>query len=131
MAMLTGDEAARRALCVLVIEDDAFIGTLYEDVLTEMGHRVCAIEATEKGAIAAAARFKPDLMIVDASLREGSGVAAVQEILRVGFVPHLFVSGDVIGVEERMSGAIVLRKPFLEHELARAIQRALSASPTS
>ncbi|MBS7541382.1 response regulator [Ancylobacter lacus] len=129
--MLTGDEAARRALCVLIIEDDAFIGTLYEDVLTEMGHRVCAIETTERGAVAAAARFKPDLMIVDASLRQGSGIAAAQEILRGGFVPHLFVSGDIIGVQERMSGAIVLRKPFLEHELARAIQRALSASPTS
>jgi DNA-binding response OmpR family regulator len=71
-----------KALNVLVVEDDALIGMLFADVLAAMGHDVCAIEATEADAVAAAARYKPDLMIVDARLRDGSGVSAVEEILR-------------------------------------------------
>lgn len=115
----------KKAFRVLVVEDDAFIGMLYEDVLAEMGHNVCAIETTESGAVTAAAQWKPDLMIVDASLRNGSGVAAVQEILRSGFVPHVFVSGDMAGIRDLMPGAIVVQKPFLDPVLARAIQQAL------
>ncbi len=67
---------------------------LFADALAAMGYDVCAIEATEAGAVAAAARYKPDLMIVDARLRDGSGVSAVEEILRTGWVPHVFVSGE-------------------------------------
>ncbi len=67
-------------LRVLVVEDDALIGLLLADVIAEMGHDVCAIESTEAGAIAAAARYKPGLMIVDAGLRSGNGVSAVAEI---------------------------------------------------
>ena len=124
------EEAPRRTVRVLVVEDNAIIGMLYEDMLAEMGHSVCAIATTQAGAVAAAAQQKPDLLIVDASLREGSGVAAVQEILRGGFVPHIFVSGDVAGVLELMPGAIVVQKPILELDLARIIQRVL-ASPSA
>lgn len=130
MKTLPSREPVRHASSVLIIEDDAFIGMLYEQVLTEMGHNVCCIEATQTGAIAAAAHYKPDLMIVDVALREGSGLAAARQILRDGFVPHIFISGDLTGLQHRMPGAVVLRKPFVEHELARAVQRALSVRPT-
>lgn len=130
MKTLPGHEPARHASCVFIIEDDALIGMLYEQVLTEMGHKVCALATTQTGAIAAAARFKPDLMIVDVGLSEGSGLAAAQTILRDGFVPHIFITGDGAGLQQQMPGAIVLRKPFVEHELARAIQRALSVRLT-
>ncbi len=113
---------------VLVVEDNAVIGMLYVDLLVEMGHVVCAIEATETGAVATATKCKPDLMIVDASLGEGSGVAAVEEILRTGFVPHVFVSGDAASVRAVRPGAIVIQKPFRDPDLARAIQQALSAA---
>ena len=120
------DEAPKHASRVLIVEDDALIGMLYEDVLVEMGHRVCAIEMTESGAISAAALFKPDLMIVDGALRKGSGLVAVREILREGFIPHVFVSGDVSAIQRQIPDAIVVQKPFLDHDLARAIQRALA-----
>jgi CheY-like chemotaxis protein len=115
-----------KALRVLVVEDDALIGMLYADLLAEMGHIVCAIAATEAEAVAAAAQCKPDLMIVDASLNEGSGVSAVDEILRTGFVPHVFVTGDAASVRAVRPGAIVMEKPFRDPELGYAIQRALA-----
>lgn len=112
---------------VLVIEDDAIIGMLYEDVLAEMGHSLCAIAMTGSQAVAAATKHKPDLIIADASLRDGSGVDAVNEILRSRFVPHLFVSGDPAGVRALMPGAIIVQKPFLDSDLSRSIQKALTA----
>ena len=112
-------------LRILVVEDETVIATLLAEVLEEMGHDVCAIEATELGAVAAARYCYPDLMIVDARLGDGSGLSAVTEILRTGFVPHVFVSGDAAGVKALRPHAVVLQKPFREPELVRAMRRAM------
>ena len=120
-----------KALRVLVVEDDVLIGTLFADALAAMGYDVCAIEATETDAVAAAVRYKPDLMIVDARLREGSGVSAVEEILRTGWIPHVFVSGETSRIHALRPGAIVIQKPFRDVDLNRAIQRALDAPARS
>jgi two-component system, response regulator PdtaR len=119
----------KKALRVLVVEDDAMLGMLLAGVLEEMGHDVCAIKATEVDAVTAAAQYRPDLMIVDAG--DGSGVSAVERILRTGFVPHLFISGNISRVKALRPGAVVLEKPFREGELTRAIQRALDAVAAS
>src|SRR5207237_960301 len=97
-----------KPLNVLVIEDDALISMLLTEVLKGMGHKVCATAATEAEAVSAAARCRPDLMIVDAGLGQGSGVAAVEEILRAGPIPFLFVSGDAGRVQARKPGAVVV-----------------------
>ena len=120
-----------KALNVLVVEDDALIGMLFADVLVAMGHCVCAIAVTEADAIAAAAQFKPDLMIVDARLRIGNGVSAVEEILRTRWVPHVFVSGDTSGITALRPSAIVIQKPVRDIDLDRAIQRAIDAPASS
>jgi CheY-like chemotaxis protein len=116
------------ALRVLVVEDDAMIGMLLAEMLEEMGHDVCAVAVTQADAVTAAARCKPDLMIVDARLGAGSGVLAVEDIIRTGPVPHVFVTGDISKVKALRPGAVTLQKPFLESELARAIQRALASA---
>ena len=54
----------KKAPRVLVVEDDAMIGVLLGEMLEGMGYDVCGIEATEADAVTAAARFRPDLMIV-------------------------------------------------------------------
>jgi CheY-like chemotaxis protein len=113
------------------MEDNALVGMLVADLLAEMGHVVSAIEATQEGAVAAAVRCKPDLMIVDAGLAGGSGLSAVDEILRDGFIPHVFVSGDTASVLTAKPDAIVLQKPFRDLELARAIRRALGNTGSS
>jgi two-component system, response regulator PdtaR len=120
-----------RAVRVLVVEDEAVVAMLLAEVLVGMGHGVCAIEATEADAVAAAVRCRPDLMIVDAQLGDGSGVSAVEEILRTGFVPHVFVSGDALRVHALRPSAVVIQKPFRESDLARAIQCALGAAAAS
>ena len=67
-----------------------------------------------------AAKHRPDLMIVDQQLREGSGVSAVERILRKGPVPCVFISGAPVHLAR--PGPNVLQKPFLEDDLVRAIR---------
>ena len=108
---------------VLVVEDNAMIGPLLAETLTGLGYEVCGVEATEAGAVAAAARHRPDLMIVDVNLAEGTGTAAMEKITRAAPVPHLFMSG--YARQAAVPGAVLLTKPFREADLVRAIRRAL------
>jgi two-component system, response regulator PdtaR len=122
---------AMTALRVLVVEDDAVIGALLAEMLEGMGHDVCAVEATEADAVTAAARWRPDLMIVDVRLGEGSGVSAVDEIHRTRPIPHVFVSADISGLQALRPGAAIIRKPYREVDLARVIRRALDVPTLS
>ena len=115
-----------KALRVLVVEDDLIIGQLLGEMLAGLGYDVCAIEATETGAVQAALAFYPDLMIVDAQLRDGSGVSAIAEILRSRSIPYLLMSGERVQTDR--PGTVVLQKPFREADLVQAIQRALGTT---
>ena len=120
-----------KVLRILVVEDDALIAMLLADMFAGMGHDVCAIETTKAGAVAAAIQCRPDLMIVDARLGDESGISAIDEILRTGFVPHVFISGDISTVRALKPDAVAIQKPFDESDLVRAIQRALGATVAS
>jgi len=85
-----------------------------------MGHAVCAVAATEEEAVAAAARHKPDLMIVDQHLRAGIGVSAVDRISRARPVPYIFLTGAPLPTSR--ATARVLQEPFREEDLARVIE---------
>jgi DNA-binding response OmpR family regulator len=116
-------------LSVLVVEDDALIGMLLAEMLEEMGYTVCAVVATEEDAVADAARCKPGLMIVDEQLREGSGVSAMERILRTSRVPCVFISGAP--VRRTRPGAGILQKPFFEQDLVRAIRYVVGSAGTA
>lgn len=111
-------------LRILIVEDEPLIGMLLGEMIEIMGHEVCAIEVTEAGAVSAAARCEPNLLIVDAQLREGSGISAVDTILARTFIPHVFVSGNRRGVLMVRPKSIVIEKPFTEAALADGIARA-------
>jgi DNA-binding response OmpR family regulator len=115
-------------LRILIAEDNALIGMLLEQMLTAFGHDVCAVETTEKATVASAARHRPDLVIVDVGLRLGSGINAVQTILRSHFVAHIFVTGDRAAVQTHMPDAVILEKPFNEAKLERAIRTVIHAA---
>lgn len=117
-----------RPLRVMVIEDNGLLAELLGEVLEGMGHDVCASEGNEDRAVAAAIRYKPDLMIVDVRLGEGSGVSAVDKIQLKGLIPHIFVTGDIRGLETLRPGAETLEKPFRDSDLERSIERVIAAS---
>lgn len=116
-------------LRILVAEDDVLIAICLEEVLADMGHRVCATTLTQSETVSAALRCRPDLMIVDATLDDGSGIEAVAEILRAGYIPHLFATGDAQLARTLAPQSVVIRKPYVEHQLAEAIDRAMALRP--
>ncbi len=116
--------AGQRTLRILIVDDDAVLSGLLAETLDSRGHVICGIEATEDGAVQAAARERPDLIIVDVSLALGSGIRAIEQIQRLGPVPHVFMSGERL----RLASEVLL-KPFRIGELLLAIDHALSAAP--
>ena len=111
---------SRRSSRILLVEDDASISTLLGELLAELGHTVCETATTEAQAVAAAARLQPSLMIVDVNLAQGDGISAMRTILQTRQVPHLFMAGAP--VLDLPRDAVVLRKPFYESDLVRALE---------
>ena len=111
-------------LRIMIVEDDRLFAAILGELLGDMGHEVCATEATEAGAVASAARLRPDLILVDGQLGEGDCVAA---IARTRAVPHVFISGGALTAEALAPGAVILRKPFTDLMLEQAIARACTA----
>ena len=115
-------------LRIMVVEDDAQIGKLLVEILAGLSH-TCSLQTTEQGAVAAAKRERPQLMIVDMALRIGSGWSTVEAILRGGPMPYILMSGDITRAEAVSPDAVMLQKPFGEASLVRAIERALQRAP--
>ncbi len=115
-----------KQLRVLIVEDEELIAMLLAETVEALGHDVCATAATQAAAIVAAELHRPNFMIVDSGLADGCGVDAVEAILRTGFIPHLFVTGNALEVAAQRPDAIILQKPFFVPELAAAIERAMA-----
>lgn len=122
MRVATKAARAVRRLRILLVEDDAVISALVADVLAELGHDVCGVARTELETIDAAMRQAPDLMIVDAYLKVGTGVSAMAEIIRRVAMPHIFMTGGSRQIIPPQ--AIVLYKPFGKAALTAALDRA-------
>ncbi|WP_457355706.1 response regulator [Sphingomonas sp. UYP23] len=115
---------------ILIAEDNAMIAMFLSDLLEALGHSVCAITETEAATVAAALLHRPDLMIVDEGLRDGSGITAVQDVETKLPMPHIFATGDYYSVLRARPEAIVLQKPFNAPALVRAIERATKRAIT-
>jgi CheY-like chemotaxis protein len=119
---------AAMALRVLIIDDDPMLCLLLGEMLEQMGHGVCGSASSEAAALVLAASLRPDLLIADAWLGEDRGLDTVAKILRTGFIPHIFMSGNIQRLSQLKPHDVVLEKPFKELALALAIQSALLSS---
>jgi two-component system, NarL family, response regulator DevR len=80
------DDASRSSrqadapLRVMVVEDHQFVRESISRVLKDEGTIVVAEEASVRGAIEAADRSQPDVIVMDIRLPDGSGIEATREI---------------------------------------------------
>ena len=118
-------------LRILLVEDDSMISMLLTMMLEEMGFAVCATASCESGAVREAERARPDLIITDMNLANGSGTAAIAAICLARPTPHIFISADTSAVRGMQPAAIILEKPFHYADLERAIGRAMQTPPRS
>jgi CheY-like chemotaxis protein len=111
---------------VLVVDDEALIAMLIEDMLSDLGCQTVgpALELSEATDLAREADF--DCAILDLNMH-GETTYGVAEILRTRNIPFAFASGyanvDPAGGFETVP---ILSKPFTSRDIAAAIE-ALSA----
>jgi two-component system, response regulator PdtaR len=128
-----GDERAREVAKnarILIVEDERLVAMNMELSLVEAGFRVVAMVDTEQDAIEAALRLKPDLVLMDITLREGDGLTAAAEIYRVLQLPVVFVSGNTdmrtLETIKRTPSFGLIRKPFVSDRLASLVREAIA-----
>jgi DNA-directed RNA polymerase specialized sigma24 family protein/CheY-like chemotaxis protein len=107
--------AEQTAGTVLIIEDEPLIAMHVSDIARSMGHTVLSIARTHAEAVAAAREHRPDLVLADICLADGSsGLEAVQEILRSIEVPIAFITAypERLLTGERPEPTYLIEKPF-------------------
>jgi CheY-like chemotaxis protein len=108
-------------LRVLVVEDEAAVAMLIEDMLEELGCAVAATAAELDEALAAVRAGGFDVALLDINLA-GRSALAVAEALDAQGRPFAFASGYGAAGRGPWSDAPVLPKPFRKHDLAAVLQ---------
>ena len=119
---------------VLVIEDEAIIALDLQSIVADMGHRITGVAPTHKAAIDLFGREKPDLILSDIQLADGSsGIEAVNEILKTAKdTPVIFITAfpERLLTGERPEPAFVITKPYTEEQVRSAVSQAMFFSST-
>ena len=104
-----------------MIEDDALIAMVIEDLLREHGFATVEIVDTATDAISAVAERPPDFITSDVGLFQSNGIDAVQAIWSTCSVRVVFITGSAQQVRDRLPEVPVLTKPFRASDLIALI----------
>ncbi|MGE0597164.1 MAG: response regulator [Hyphomonadaceae bacterium] len=119
--------AEREKLHVLVVEDEALVAMLVEDMLAELGHKTVAVVGRLDQALRAVEEGAFDLAVLDVNLGGGQLSYPIAEKIVARGVPFLFATGyGVAGLSRDWAHVPTIQKPFQLDDLARAIDAALA-----
>ncbi|MBB3809799.1 response regulator [Pseudochelatococcus contaminans] len=113
---------------VLIIEDEPIIAMDIEALVEGLGHRVTAVARTHTEALAAVAAHRPQLVLADIQLADGSsGLDAVNDILAQAPIPVIFITAypERLLTGERPEPAFLITKPFSVEAVRAVISQAL------
>jgi CheY-like chemotaxis protein len=107
---------------VLVVEDDAMVCIMLEDMLGELGFIIAAQAARIDGALEALRTGEFDLAILDINVG-GEAISPVAEALAARGTPFVLATGDdERGLPELYRDRPMLAKPFRIDSLERMLQ---------
>ena len=113
---------------ILIVEDDAAIRRFVRLALEAQGHQVFEADGVQRGLIEAATR-KPDLLVLDIGLPDGSGVDLVRDLRGWSTLPVVVLSArddESDKIEALDAGADdYLVKPFSIGELLARVRAGL------
>lgn len=115
-----------RGLRLLVVEDEAMVAMLVEDMLTDLGCVVVGVAGTVANglAVVGAGDVALDGAVLDVNIG-GEKVFPVADALAARGVPFLFATGyGAAGVADRYADKRVIAKPFQ----SRVLEDALAAT---
>jgi len=113
---------------VLIIEDESIIAMHIKQIVESLGHTVVGVVRTHREAVAAAKDKKPELVLADISLADGSsGIDAVKEILAEQDVPVIFITAfpERLLTGARPEPTYLITKPFEPETVIATIGQAL------
>ena len=113
---------------VMIIEDEMIIALDLENLVSELGHTVIGIATTRDEAVTMARTEKPELVLADIQLADGSsGIDAAHEILHDASVPIIFITAfpECLLTGERPEPTYLVQKPFSQDTLRATIGQAL------
>ncbi len=115
---------------ILVVDDAAVMRFILSKILTAGGYEIVGEAETGSDAVKKYKALKPDLVTMDITMPESSGITALKEIR--GFDPEAKViicsaMGQKILISEAMqAGAIdFIIKPFEDYQVVEAVKRVL------
>ncbi|MBI4347815.1 MAG: response regulator transcription factor [Elusimicrobia bacterium] len=124
---------------ILAIDDDPIIRRLLLQSMAAEGFE-CVEASTVAEGLAAAARSKPDLVLLDVNLPDGDGISTCRRLKAdpsLKHIPVLILTGEASDVDHRVDGLEAgaedyVLKPFLPRELVSRVKGILkrSARPT-
>jgi CheY-like chemotaxis protein len=110
-----------QGLKVLVVEDEAAISLLLEDMLLDFGCEVIGPAARLSAALEAVDRETLDLAILDVNVA-GEPIYPVADALVQRGVPFVFSTGyGSAGIKDAYRDRPVLQKPFAQHDLKQKL----------
>ena len=118
-------------LRVLVVEDEAMIAMLAEDMLEMAGCTLAGIASTLAEGLAAAQRDDFDVAMLDMNL-DGENSGPIADALAARGKPFIFTTGyGSDGVPDRHSGQKVCAKPYVLADLHTALLQAAGTSSST
>jgi len=119
---------------ILLVEDEPAIAEPLAETLTREGFHL-EVAGTAAGAVEAVGRVRPDLILLDLMLPDGSGFDVCREVRRDSQVPIIMLTarGDeadrVIGLELGADDYVV--KPFSAREVTARVRAVLRRTATA
>jgi CheY-like chemotaxis protein len=120
--------AAQIGAKVLIIEDEPMIAFEIENLVTEIGHEVVGVATTRREATELARKTRPDLVLADIQLGDGSsGIDAANDILEYIKVPLIFITAypERLLTGNQMEPTFLVTKPFKSEMVKALISQAL------
>ena len=113
---------------VLIVEDEAMIAMMIEDMLTDLGCEVVGPASQIAQALRVIKSEEFDAAILDVNLN-GVQIFPVAEALHAKGVPFVFATGyGASGISREYSDRLVLQKPFKQQQLEKALNVVLGRS---
>ncbi|KKB81247.1 hypothetical protein VW35_03750 [Devosia soli] len=107
---------------ILIVEDEIFVATEIEQIVSEMGHSPVAIAADKKAALRHAS--EAELALVDLNLRDGpTGIEIGKILAQTHGVSVIFLTANPGQVASGVPGTIgVVSKPVTERDLREIVE---------
>jgi CheY-like chemotaxis protein len=119
---------ALSGLRLLLVEDEALVAMMAEDMLIDLGCVVADVAGTVSRGVALVGELALDGAILDVNLG-GEKVYPVAQALAERGIPFIFATGyGTTGIAEAFSHVPVLAKPYEAGALERMLTAALPAS---